>query len=569
MLLKCFRLKRIYLKLLIFLLILGTLYLLYLNRTLNQIVSSKEDLILDSENPLERHLREWESKIIPGLGDKGEPAFLDGDDAIEGEAALKKFALNTILSDRMPLDRELRDPRNAKCKDLKYSPTINASIIVIFYNEIFSVILRTVWSVLLQTPSHLLHEIILVDDCSTDENLKDLLDYYLKTRLRNYNIKLVRLKHRMGLIRARLQGARVAQGDVLVFLDAHCEATRDWIEPLLSRVEEDYTAVLVPIIDVIEASNMGYSTNGDSSFQVGGFSWSGHFTWIDIQNENDKGKVTPVKSPTMAGGLFAIDRKFFWDVGSYDEQMDGWGGENLEMSFRIWQCGGRLETVPCSRVGHIFRDFHPYSFPDNKDTHGINTARLAHVWMDEYKRLFFMYQPALENNPIIGDLTHRKQLRQKLRCKSFKWYLENVYPEKFIPDENVFGYGQVKTDFEMCLDDLQLPEEKVGPLGLYQCHQFFAVSQYFSLSKNGELRKEDICAEVFNEREVQLTECHGHKREQYWVLYKNGTIYNPATKKCLSSDGVDNGKGVIVEQCKGGVFQKWTFTNLNKTAIVI
>lgn len=87
---------------------------------------------------------------------------------------------------------------------------------------------------------------------------------------------------------------------------------------------------------------------GDSSFQVGGFSWSGHFTWIDIQDENDKGKVTPVKSPTMAGGLFAIDRRFFWDVGSYDEQMDGWGGENLEMSFRIWQCGGRLETVSFS-----------------------------------------------------------------------------------------------------------------------------------------------------------------------------------------------------------------------------
>ena len=54
----------------------------------------------------------------------------------------------------------------------------------------------------------------------------------------------------------------------------------------------------------------------------------------------------------------------------------------------MWQCGGTLETIPCSRVGHIFRNFHPYKFPGDKDTHGINTARLVYVWMDEYKKFF-------------------------------------------------------------------------------------------------------------------------------------------------------------------------------------
>lgn len=37
----------------------------------------------------------------------------------------------------------------------------------------------------------------------------------------------------------------------------------------------------------------------------------------------------------MAGGLFAINRKYFWNIGSYDDKMEGWGGENLEMSFRV------------------------------------------------------------------------------------------------------------------------------------------------------------------------------------------------------------------------------------------
>lgn len=178
-----------------------------------------------------------------------------------------------------------------------------------------------------------------------------------------------------------------------------------------------------------------------------------------------------------------------------------------------------------------------------------------------------MHLPTVEHSPLIGDLTDRKELRKRLKCKSFKWYLDHVYPEKFVPDENVVAYGQVRNNLNMCLDDLYLRIDTTGPLGLYPCHAFSATTQYFSFSYKDELRSENFCADISDNLEVKLTSCSGTQGRQWWTYFKNGTIYSPLFAKCLSSEGVDVSKTLRVDTCKDSDHQKWKFTYLNTTVI--
>jgi len=276
---------------------------------------------------------------------------------------------------------------------------------------------------------------------------------------------------------------------------------------------------------------------------------------------------TPMKSPIMAGGLFAAHRDHFLYLGGYDQGMELYGGEEMEIGFRTWMCGGTIELIPCSHVGHIFRSGRYWSHQVYRvpgELIAKNKLRAAEVWMDQYKDLVKL---ATMSIPDIGNVEDRRQLRDKLKCKNFDWYLKNIYPDMRVPKYSSKSHkGSLQNNkLNACVDSFG--GTNVGDeFGAYPCHNMHG-SQAVLMDDDGHIMHAETkftgCLGSNQQESYRFESCHSGSGAEWHYNTTSSMLVQVSSGKCMSVRHESVPKSpykLTLEACKDGdEEQKWEF----------
>ncbi|XP_046579540.1 polypeptide N-acetylgalactosaminyltransferase 5-like [Haliotis rubra] len=502
----------------------------------------------------------------PGVNGTGltlDVTKLPKEEAEKFHRSLEQREYSGYISSLISLQRSLPDIRLQGCHSLYTDLSLpETSVIIIFYNEHWSVVLRTIHSIMDNTPPHLIKEIILVDDASTDEVLKEPLEEYV-SRFRK--VQILRAESRQGYIRARMMGFVQSTAPVAVFMDAHCECFPGWLEPLVTRIAENQSIITTPILHWIDSESLKIHKWGQrKNIAIPILTFPNlFFTWSSMSEEEWKKRTRetdPVRSPAMVGCVIAVSRSWFKKLGMFDPGLEIWGGENTELSIKTWLCGGGLEIIPCSNVAHLYHPHRPSKESDIR--YKRNIARVSNVWLDMYKHFSENYDGSIAD---YGDISDRIALRDSLKCHPFEFYLTHVYPDQFIPGNGIYT-GPIR-NVEVCNHCLDSGGRKNGDsvnVLLYSCHGQGA--QFWDFTEHHEIRAGGQCLDSGYGDNLVMRNCHGQRGNQEWeVVSLEGHVLLRSHGNCV---GVTKDKSALVlEKCHSSSLQQWTWKQNRKTRI--
>ncbi|GCC22058.1 hypothetical protein chiPu_0000443 [Chiloscyllium punctatum] len=160
-----------------------------------------------------------------------------------------------------------------------------------------------------------------------------------------------------------------------------------------------------------------------------------------------------------------------------------------------------------------------------------------------------------------GDVSARKGLRERLKCKSFSWYLENIYPDSQIP-RRYYLLGEIRNvATNQCLDNMGRKEnEKVG---IFNCHGMGG-NQVFSYTAEKEIRTDDLCLDVSRlNGPIVMLKCHHMRGNQLWEYdVQTLALRHVNSNQCLDEPSEEDKMVPTMKDCSGIRSQQWVLRNM-------
>jgi GT2 family glycosyltransferase len=287
-------------------------------------------------------------------------------------------------------------------------PTI--SVVIISRNE-GEELARTVANIRETLPASR-RELIVVDDGSEDgstgflDGAPDVVVYR---------------SERLGVAKARNFGASRSTGDIVLFADAHVRAPEGWHEPLIDALRDPTVGAVAPgIYSLTEPARRGFGLD-----LIGARL---HARWRHRQGSS------PYPVPVLPGAFLAMRRETFVKTGGFDSGLHQLGGNDNELSCRLWLLGYQLLVAPSVEVGHLFRSAAPY--PTNWTAVVHNRLRMAFVHFEAGRvervlRALRVYQsfPTAITMMLDTDVLQRRTALAGIRRFDDEWFFQKFQLE--------------------------------------------------------------------------------------------------------------------------------------------
>jgi GT2 family glycosyltransferase len=250
-------------------------------------------------------------------------------------------------------------------------------------------------------------EILVVDDNSTDGSTM-----YLHG---NRRVRVLTAPEPLGVAGARNLGAGAAQGDVLVFSDAHVAPHAGWLAALLQALDRPEVAAAGPTLSDLQTGTVKVHSLEfvDAALNV---------RWTCTTG------AEPVPVPLLCGCFMAVRRDAFERAGAFDGCFNSYGAEDLEFSVRLWRLGYECVTVSAAEVRHRWKRHDLGSL--DWQSFVANLIRLAHLHLSPENLAEFMgcltgsqAFPQAYAHALAGDMLRRREELSSLCPYDDRWFL--------------------------------------------------------------------------------------------------------------------------------------------------